>query len=146
MYEKFEHHKTRDLDFTDIYNLVEPIKKLGGRDLWFDHYFIKSTLKEYAGLPADYEIKAFVEHAPQLSSFTELGFQAHPSLPSIVSSTFRVSVIENAPRNNGAYAVGPYIAYAKPALSPSKLRAERKRLGRNLLVFPAHSIRGLNII
>ena len=143
MYEKFEHYKTRNLKFTDIYKLVEPIRKLERRDLFGDHYFIKSTLKEYAGLPVDYEIKAFVEHAAQLSNFTELGFQVHPSLPSIVFSSFRVSVIEGVPGNHGAYAVGPIIAYAKSALPNDKLNVEKERLGKNLLVFPAHSVLGM---
>jgi hypothetical protein len=143
MYGKLNHYQTRNLDFTDIYKLVEPIKNLE-KDEWLpDIYFINSTLKEYADLPADYEIKAFIEHAAQLSDFAEGGFRVHPSLPSIVPSSFRVSVIESVPGNNGAYAVGPYIAYAKSALSNDKLKAERERLSRNLLVFPAHSIRGL---
>ena len=28
MYSRFENHKTENLEFTDIYKLVEPIKKL----------------------------------------------------------------------------------------------------------------------
>ena len=107
------------------------------------HLFHRKTLKEYAGLPADYEIKAFIEHAAQLSDYTQGGFRVHPTLPSIVISMFRVSVIENIPENNGAYAVGPYVAYSKSALSKDKFESEKDRLGRNLLVFPAHSIRGL---
>ena len=143
MYEMFQHYKTENLEFTDIYKLSEPIKKLEKGKWLPDIYFIEKTLKEYAGVPVDYEIKAFIEHGVQLSNVTEGGFQVHPSQPSIVSSSFRVSVIEGVPGNNGAYAVGPYIAYAKSALSNSELRAEKERLGRNLLVFPAHSIRGL---
>ena len=143
MYSKFENHKTKNLEFTDIYKLVEPINNLEKGEWLPDLYFIGKTLKEYAGFPDDYEIKALIEHAAQLSDYTDYGFQAHPSLPSIVLSSFRVSVIESVTGNNGAYAVGPYIVYAKHALSDEKLEAEKERLGRNLLVFPAHSIRGL---
>jgi hypothetical protein len=143
MYSKFENNKTKNLKFTDIYKLVEPIKKLEESKWLPDIYFIGKTLKEYADLPSDYEIKAFIEHATQLSDYTEGGFRVHPSLPSIVPSQFRVSIIEGVTGNNGAYAVGPYIAYAKSALSKEKLEFEKERLGRNLLVFPAHSIRGL---
>jgi len=143
MYSRFQNNKIKNLEFTDIYKLVEPIKKLEDGKWLPDIYSIGKTMKEYAGLPSDYEIKAFIEHAAQLSDYTEHGFRVHPSLPSIVPSQFRVSVIEGVTGNNGAYAVGPYIAYAKSALSKEKLESERERLGRNLLVFPAHSIRGL---
>ena len=146
MYEKFQNNRTRNLDFTDIYKLVEPIKKLE-KDEWLpDIYFIEKALKDYAGLPEDYKIKAAIEHAPQLNSCTTGSFGVHGSYPSIVSSSFRVSVIEILPKNNGAYAVGPYIAYVQSALSVDKLKRERERLGRNLLVFPAHSIRGLKAV
>jgi hypothetical protein len=145
MYSKFQNHKTKNLEFTDIYKLVEPIKHLEDEKWLPDIYFIGKTLKEYAGLPANYEIKAFIEHAAQLSDYTESGFRVHESLPSIVTSLFRVSVIERVSENNGAYAVGPYIAYAKSALSEEKLKSEKKRLGRNLLIFPVHSIRGLQV-
>lgn len=146
MYDKFQNDKTKNLDFTDIYKLVEPIKKLEEGEWLPDIYFIGKTLKEYSDLPNNYHIKAIIEHAAQLSDYVEGGFRIHESLPSIVPSPFRVSVIENTPGNNGAYGVGPYIAYAKPALSPEKFKAEKERLGRNLLVFPAHSIRGLNSV
>ena len=146
MYEKFQNDKIRNLEFTDIYKLVEPIKKLE-EDEWLpDIYLIEKALKDYAGLPEDYKIKAVTEHAPQLNTCTNGGFGVHGKYPSIVASPFRVSVIENIPNNNGAYAVGPYIAYVQSALSDDKLKLERERLGKNLLVFPAHSIRGLKAV
>ena len=146
MYWKLQNHKTRNLEFTDIYRLVDPIKVLE-KDEWLpDIYFIEKTLKDYADLPEDYKIKAFIEHAAQLNNCTNGGFSVHESYPSVVSSCFRVSVVENVPKNNGAYAVGPYIAYVQSALSDHKLKLERKRLGKNLLVFPAHSIRGLKAV
>ena len=146
MYEKFQNNKTRNLEFTDIYKLVESIRKIE-KDEWLpDIYFIEKALKEYAGLPEDYKIKAVIEHAAQLNNCTNGGFGVHQSYPSIVSSSFRVSVIKNVPNNNGAYAIGPYIAYVQSALSDDKLKVERERLGKNLLVFPAHSIRGLKAV
>ena len=146
MYEKFQNNKTRNLEFTDIYKLVEPIKKLEEGEWLPDIYFIEKALKDYAGLPEDYKIKSLIEHAAQLNSCTNGGFGVHESYPSIVASSFRVSVIQNVPNNNGAYAVGPYIAYVQSALSDDKLKLERERLGKNLLVFPAHSIRGLKAV
>jgi hypothetical protein len=139
----FENEKIKDLDFTDIYNLVEPIKKLG-KEVWLpDLYFIEGSLKKYAGMNEDYKIKAFIEHAAQLTPYIDGGFQISPNLPSIVSSPFRKFIIEKVPNNNGAYAVGPYISYSKSALSSEKTKHEKERLNRNLLVFPSHSIRGV---
>lgn len=146
MYEKFQNHKLEKLKFTEIYKLVEPILNLE-KGVWLeDLYFIGKTLKEYAGLPDDHAIKAFIEHAAQLSDYAKGGFKIDESLPSIVISPFRVSVIESISGNNGAYAVGPYIAYSKSALSDGELKAEKERLGKNLLVFPAHSIRGVKTV
>lgn len=38
-----------------------------------------------------------------------------------------------------AFSVGPYIQYATPFYPPDKFKAEKARLGKTLLVFPAHS-------
>ncbi|MDR3063299.1 MAG: hypothetical protein LBU40_04060, partial [Methanobrevibacter sp.] len=143
MYDKTNFDKTKDLEFSDIYNLTNDMKDLTKNDLNYDHYFIKGTLIEYAKLPPDFRIKALVEHGVQLSDFTWGGFQAHPYYPTIGMSELRKNVINNMEKNSGAYAVGPYIAYAKHNLSPDKIKSEKERLGRNLLVFPAHSTFGV---
>ena len=95
-------------------------------------------------MPNDYPIRGSIEHAPQLSKLLAGGFAIHNSLPSIVCSKFRVELIENMEGNHGAYAIGPHIAYAKHVYTRKKIVEEKKRLGKNLLVFPAHSIQGLD--
>ena len=131
------------MDVTEIYPLVEDMKKVK-KDEWFsDVYSIGKILGEYAGLPESYRVYGLIEHAPQLTNVVDGGFGIHESWPSIVCSPYRVNIIENTPNNHGAYAVGPYIAYAKHAYSKEKLEEEKKRLGKNLLVFPAHSTPGL---
>lgn len=139
----FDFEKTKDLDVTDIHTLVEDMKKVK-KDEWFpDIYSIGKILREYAGLPESYNVYGLIEHAPQLTNVVGGGFGIHESWPSIVCAPYRVNIIENAPNNHGAYAIGPYIAYAKHAYSKEKLEEEKKRLGKNLLVFPAHSTPGL---
>ncbi len=139
----FDFEKTKDLEVTDIYPLVKDMKKVK-KDEWFpDIYSIGKILKEYAGLPESYRVYGLIEHAPQLTNVVGGGFGIHESWPSIVCSPYRVNIIENTPNNHGAYAIGPYIAYANHAYSKEKLEEEKKRLGKNLLVFPAHSTPGL---
>ena len=139
----FDFEKTKNLEVTDIYPLVEDMKKVK-KDEWFpDIYSIGKILTEFAELPESYSVYGLIEHAPQLTNIVDGGFGIHESWPSIVCSPYRVNIIENTPNNNGAYAVGPYIHYAKHAYSEEKLKEEKERLGKNLLVFPAHSTPGL---
>ena len=142
--EVFDLDKTKNLEVTDIYPLVEDMKKVK-QDEWFpDIYCVGQILREYAGLPESYKVYGLIEHAPQLSNVIHGGFGIHESWASVVCGPYRVNIIENTPNNNGAYAIGPHIAYAKHAYSKEKLEEEKKRLGENLLVFPAHSTFGLD--
>lgn len=56
-------------------------------------YGIEYSLKEFLGLPKDYEIKAFFEHGVSFTSALEAGFRAHESLPTITCSEFRKNTI-----------------------------------------------------
>ena len=59
----FGNDRIKNLDFTDIYKLVEPIKKLE-TGVWLpDIYSTEKILKEYVGMAEDYSIKAVIEHA-----------------------------------------------------------------------------------
>lgn len=102
------------------------------------YYGIEYSLKEYLGLNKDYEIKAFFEHGATFSSALEAGFRIHESLPTITCSEFRKNIILSE-ENNGAYSIGPYIAYAKSLLNKSELKEEKNKLGKNILFFPLHS-------
>ena len=102
-------------------------------------YGLGSCLRDYVGFEKNYDIKAFFEHGIIFSSDVKASVRVHESLPNVVSSDYRKNVILSQKNNNGAYAIGPYIAYAKSLLSDEEIQYEKKRLGRNLLVFPAHS-------
>ncbi len=140
----FDFKKTKYLEVTDIFTLIENMNYLRRDEFLEDIYSIRYTLNQYANMPVDYPIRGSIEHAPQLSKLLEGGFSIHNSLPSIVCSKFRADLIKSAEGNHGAYAIGPYIAYANHAYSDKKIFEEKKRLGKSLLVFPAHSIQGLD--
>ena len=141
--EIFDFEKTKDLEVTDIFNLIENMEFLKSDEFLHDIYSIRYILNQYAGMPDGYPLRGIIEHAPQLSKLIAGGFSIHPSLPSIVCSKFRVELIESVEGNNGAYAIGPHIAYVNHAYTEEKIAEEKKRLGKTLLVFPAHSIQGL---
>ena len=93
--------------------------------------------KEYAGLPNDYSIKAAVEHGPFFGDFIWPQDINNP-LPAIITfSKNRAEFLEKK-TNKKNFSIGPYIHYAKHYLTKSRLKRERKRLGKNLLVFPFH--------
>lgn len=142
--EIFDFEKTKELEVTDIFTLIENMEYLKSDEFLPDIYSIRYTLNQYAGMPNDYPIRGSIEHAPQLSKLLAGAFSVHNSLPSIVCSKFRAELIESEDGNHGAYSVGPYIAYANHAYTKQKIIEEKKRLGKSLLVFPAHSLQGLD--
>ncbi|MDR2544341.1 MAG: hypothetical protein LBD03_02155 [Methanobrevibacter sp.] len=134
---------THNLKFDDIYSLVNPENFKKDNPLTRNYtlqYGLGKCLNKYCGFKEDYKIKAFFEHGIVFSSHLEGPIRIHESLPSIVSSNFRKQVIENY-HNNGVYAIGPYIAYVDSLLSKEELINEKDRLDKNLLIFPAHSVK-----
>lgn len=103
------------------------------------YYGLEYSLKEYLGISNDYEIKAFFDHGITFTKALEAGFRIHECLPTITSSPFRKNLILSQEKNHGAYSIGPYIAYAKSLLNKDELKHDKEKIGKNLLVFPAHS-------
>lgn len=103
-----------------------------------DFYGHAAILKRHAGFPADYILKATIEHGMFFSSFLyDLELQSgFPVM--LVMSPLRYPVLrENTPK--AIFALGPVLQYAPHALSTDVLEAEKQRLGRTLLAFPNHS-------
>lgn len=104
---------------------------------WYGH---AKVLKKFIGLPADYQFKFNLEHGTYLSEqIAEVELESN--LPSFVTySPYRVNAFKKISKH--AYAIGPFIHYARSYLSETKLRNEKKRLGKTLLFFPSHAIIG----
>ncbi len=102
---------------------------------WYGH---ANALKKYAGADPNYHIKGLIEHGIFFGNY--IWTQDHDSnLPiALTFSQKRKDVIEKN-SNKKAFAIGPYIHYAKDYLEEEEFNLELKRLGSNLLVFPAHS-------
>lgn len=135
---------TKDIPFTNVEllsrNIDAPYNENLKGELGFSRYRMDNLLKDYAGLSKDFTIHAFFEHGILFTDYCGGAFRAHEYLPSVVASNYRVSVLEKQENYNGAYAIGPYIHYAEPLLSKEQIKEEKERLGRNLLVFPSHSV------
>ena len=99
-----------------------------------------SALKKYAGYSPAYKIKASIEHGIYLSNKSWSG-DIKAKLPAIFVFSKNEQKVLNIKKNTNKaiFGLGPLIHYAEDILSAKKLDSEKKRLGQNLLVFPAHS-------
>jgi len=103
-----------------------------------DFYGHAAALKRYAGLDPDRPLNAVVEHAPFNRDYVWRHDKGAGFADVFCFGPDRGPVIQSVP-DRRAHPLGPYIHYAEPLLDPAGLAAEKKRLGRSLLVFPAHS-------
>lgn len=102
---------------------------------WYGH---ASVIKRYAGIESGYSIKGVIEHGIAFSGKVEQ-FEAHAPLPvAFVTSVPRMKALKAASQKT-TFILGNYLAYTPYLSSLEELERERKRLGRTLLVMPAHS-------
>jgi len=110
-----------------------------------DFYYNALTLKKYAGINESSFISATMEHGSYLADDyywdSDINF---PFNTIIVNSNLRKNVLSKA-CNKNIEVVGPYIAYAQSLLTASQVQKEKKRLGKNLLVFPMHSTHWIDV-
>ncbi|HYG23657.1 MAG TPA: hypothetical protein VEH04_12810 [Verrucomicrobiae bacterium] len=103
-----------------------------------DFYGHATVFKHYAGISNGTTLKAVVEHGLFFGGFV-WDEDIKSCLPSILTYSRTRFPYLKAKTEKRLFAVGPMIAYAPHLLSAESLRSEKLRLGRNLLVFPAHS-------
>lgn len=144
IYQK-EIEKRSKLDLTDIVNLAKDInmfspftKELHPVNDWYGN---ATNFKKYMGLPLSYQFKFVNEHGVFLTeqvAQTEL----ESDLPSFITySDYRVEILKKYKKN--VFKIGPFIHYAPHFYSKEKITSEKKRLGKNILVFPGHSLKEL---
>ncbi len=103
-----------------------------------DFYGHATNIKKFVGFDSDYKLKAAIEHAAFLDSFW-WGDDINAPLPAIFTMPRRRIPIIKKLTNKKVFAIGPYIHYAEHILNDQQITKEKKRLGNNLLIFPAHS-------
>ena len=128
------------LPVTDVYNLSQDISRciLPTEELSIHNAFygIAQVLKHYVGLPESYGLKAAYTHI----------FYGQPSrddydapVPVCLAwgDPMRKEILNYTKKT--VFAVGPPLAYAQNLYDQQKIAEEKARLGRNAVIFPAHS-------
>ncbi len=101
---------------------------------WYGH---ASNLKIFLGLPRDYKFKFIIEHGLYLNEQVDT-IDIDTNLPSIITySDYRKEILKSYRKH--VFSIGPFIHYAKSFLSDKQISEEKKRLGKSILLFPAHS-------
>lgn len=104
-------------------------------------YGYAEALKEYAQLKQD--LNAYMEHGLFLGEIVHPD-QFHWHFRKVITMcTQRVEILAQKLPQKKASAIGPYIHYAKPLLDEDAFTALKKSLGKVLLVFPFHSMKGV---
>lgn len=136
-----EIRKRKKLKLTDIDRLSRPISmfapftnEIHPANDWYGH---AHNLKNFLGLPQNYQFKFILEHGLYLNDQID-PIDLETDLPSFVTySGFRKKIL--ARYRERAFSIGPFINYAKNLLTDKQIETEKKRLGKSLLFFPAHS-------
>lgn len=103
-----------------------------------DYYGHATILKKYAGLPPTESLPLGIQHGVRF----DLDYWRHDyrkdHAVGFVHSPWRVEVMREKVQRK-LYAIGPYLHYAQSLLPPERVATIRAKLGKTLLVFPAHS-------
>lgn len=103
-----------------------------------DFYGHGTIIKKFIGWQNDVPLPFAIEHGAFADNFV-WDVDVNSPVPAILCGPKRrIKVLQNR-TTKFVDAIGPIIQYAFNLLSDEEIYNERKRLGRNLLVFPAHS-------
>jgi hypothetical protein len=136
--------KVRLLENVDVRNIfvLSKVMKNTRTEIYSpnSYYGHADIIKRYAHVSKYYQLKSIIEHGIYFGKdINENEIICH--LPSLFTfGSFRKEILQKK-TDKTIYAIGPIIAYANYSLGAQKRENEKQRLGRNLLVFPAHSTR-----
>lgn len=130
----------------DIFNYIEIAKELPYYP--FDNiadnnlYGISYCLKKYFGIPLSIDLNAYIEHGVYFGNY--ISKDTNISYPqNIITVSPQREVHLKLLSKKKIKKIGPYILYAKPILTNIQFVKLKEELGKVLLVFPSHSVKGL---
>jgi len=139
-------NKCLNLSIYDYKKIAKPFKKNHiTNEIWYynEVYGFSYILKKYIGYKYDYKLKFIATHAVKYRILTGPGFsweftQNSPMI--FTNSLFAKELIEKFVDNTVKVIPGSLqILYATMLYDSEQFKKEKTKLGKNLLVFPAHS-------
>jgi hypothetical protein len=106
------------------------------------------VFKNYAGLPDIYPIKVFYSHGALFDDLflKHRNFSFDTRIPTFLAwGRNEEEMMLRCHPDIKVYVVGTPFIYADNLFSDEYVQKEKKRLGKNLLVFPAHSCKAIHI-
>lgn len=106
-------------------------------------YGIASSLENYSSYSGP--IWAAIEHGVYFGDYVVDSETVDSGFNGVITfSEVRKDRIKNRYSNCNVIPIGPYIQYAEQFLDSSEIANLKDRLGKTLIVFPSHSIEGVN--
>lgn len=125
---------------TDVHKLAEdiPIHALPQAELHLNNLFygLSNLLQQFAGVPSYYNIKAAYTHIFYGKPWTG---DTHAPFPLLLVWGEPMRKAFSEVTDKKVVAIGPPISYAVSIYDDEAVLKEKERLGKNALIFPAHS-------
>jgi hypothetical protein len=104
----------------------------------FQHYGHDIVLKRFGRLPRRFQTGVTAEHGCFFRGDNDYAENVYRTLPFVLTmGEPRVKFLSSL--RIPAYAIGPYIHYASPPVSLSRIDQLKRQLGKTLVYFPYHS-------
>lgn len=136
----WRNHCDKNRNFSDLNGLIKKrYSNYWTSDHFNNHFYsLSETLKRYSRLPSTLYVKAPIEHGLYGTSYLSDVDISRAEKGVITMGRHRLPVLKEH-LSVPVYCIGPYIHYASPLLNEEEVQKEKRRLGRNILVFPSHS-------
>lgn len=102
-----------------------------------DYYGIATDLKKYAEIPPDTPLDCIIEHGVYFRSGSDQDLSSG-ARKIITMGDFRKKKLKSV-TNRRIFMIGPPIFYSDIISDELAIRKKKKKIGKNLLAFPAHS-------
>ncbi len=133
-------------DIFDYKTIAQPLPKCYYEICTDNNCFgIGWSLRNYAGLMTKPYISAMVEHGYFFGKYVQDLERVTFANKILTFSDVRKSILESEIKGKEIISIGPYIHYAPQYYDEIRLKKEKQKLGKVLLVFFSHSATGVSV-